>query len=47
MMSARTINFTLNGEAVSTTIEPHRNLVELPLFRDLGRRQIGLHRRAS
>ena len=28
-MSARTINFTLNGAAVSTTIEPHRNLVEL------------------
>ena len=28
-MSARTINFTLNGEAVSTAIEPHRNLVEL------------------
>jgi aerobic carbon-monoxide dehydrogenase small subunit len=28
-MSARTINFTLNGEAVSTVIEPHRNLVEL------------------
>src|ERR1700758_1029693 len=29
MMSTRTINFTLNGAAVSTTIEPHRNLVEL------------------
>ena len=29
MMSMRTINFTLNGEAVSTAIEPHRNLVEL------------------
>ncbi len=29
MMSARTINFTLNGESVSTAIEPHRNLVEL------------------
>src|SRR6516164_8748556 len=28
-MSARTINFTLNGQAVSTAIEPHRNLVEL------------------
>jgi carbon-monoxide dehydrogenase small subunit len=28
-MSARTINFTLNGAAVTTTIEPHRNLVEL------------------
>ena len=28
-MTARTINFTLNGLAVSTTIEPHRNLVEL------------------
>jgi carbon-monoxide dehydrogenase small subunit len=28
-MSARTITFTLNGEAVSTAIEPHRNLVEL------------------
>jgi len=24
-----TINFTLNGQAVSTDIEPHRNLVEL------------------
>ena len=29
MTTARTINFTLNGEAVSTAIEPHRNLVEL------------------
>src|SRR5579885_1371506 len=29
MMSARTITFTLNGEPVSTTTEPHRNLVEL------------------
>jgi carbon-monoxide dehydrogenase small subunit len=29
MMSARSINFTLNGQQVSTTIEPHRNLVEL------------------
>src|SRR5580658_5801649 len=29
MMSARTINFILNGEAVSTAIEPHRNLIEL------------------
>ena len=28
-MSARTINFTLNGMKVSTEIEPHRNLVEL------------------
>ena len=28
-MSARSINFTLNGQQVSTTIEPHRNLVEL------------------
>jgi len=28
-MSAHTINFTLNGQPVSTTIEPHRNLVEL------------------
>ena len=28
-MSARTINFTLNGQAVTTAIEPHRNLVEL------------------
>jgi carbon-monoxide dehydrogenase small subunit len=28
-MTARTINFTLNGQAVSTAIEPHRNLVEL------------------
>jgi carbon-monoxide dehydrogenase small subunit len=25
----RTINFTLNGQEVSTDIEPHRNLVEL------------------
>jgi carbon-monoxide dehydrogenase small subunit len=29
MMSIRSINFTLNGQAVSTDIEPHRNLVEL------------------
>jgi carbon-monoxide dehydrogenase small subunit len=29
MTTARTINFTLNGEAVSAAIEPHRNLVEL------------------
>jgi carbon-monoxide dehydrogenase small subunit len=29
MTSARTINFTLNGEPVSAAIEPHRNLVEL------------------
>ena len=28
-MSMQVINFTLNGEAVSTAIEPHRNLVEL------------------
>ena len=28
-MTAHAINFTLNGQAVSTTIEPHRNLVEL------------------
>jgi carbon-monoxide dehydrogenase small subunit len=28
-MSARVINFTLNGDQVSTSIEPHRNLVEL------------------
>ena len=28
-MSARTIGFTLNGQPLSTTIEPHRNLVEL------------------
>ena len=28
-MTARTINFTLNGRKVSTEIEPHRNLVEL------------------
>jgi carbon-monoxide dehydrogenase small subunit len=28
-MSMRTINFTLNGQEVSTDIEPHRNLVEL------------------
>src|SRR5271167_1927571 len=28
-MNARNINFTLNGEAVSASIEPHRNLVEL------------------
>jgi aerobic carbon-monoxide dehydrogenase small subunit len=29
MMSERTISFTLNGQPLSTTIEPHRNLVEL------------------
>src|SRR5271156_7218814 len=29
MTTARTINFTLTGEAVSTAIEPHRNFVEL------------------
>src|ERR1700677_1893176 len=29
MMSMHTINFTLNGQEVSTEIEPHRNLVEL------------------
>jgi carbon-monoxide dehydrogenase small subunit len=28
-MSARRITFTLNGQRVSTLIEPHRNLVEL------------------
>ncbi len=28
-MGMQVINFTLNGEAVSTVIEPHRNLVEL------------------
>ena len=28
-MSVRTISFTLNGQPVSTVIEPHRNLVEL------------------
>ncbi|MBO0717098.1 MAG: (2Fe-2S)-binding protein [Rhizobiales bacterium] len=28
-MSARIISFTLNGQPVSTAIEPHRNLVEL------------------
>ncbi len=28
-MSTRLINFTLNGQPVSTSIEPHRNLVEL------------------
>jgi aerobic carbon-monoxide dehydrogenase small subunit len=28
-MNARAINFTLNGQLVSTAIEPHRNLVEL------------------
>jgi aerobic carbon-monoxide dehydrogenase small subunit len=28
-MSTQIINFTLNGEPVSTAIEPHRNLVEL------------------
>jgi carbon-monoxide dehydrogenase small subunit len=40
MMTARTINFTLNGEAVSTAIEPHRNLVELlQRFNLLGARE--------
>ena len=29
MMSMQNINFTLNGQAVSADIEPHRNLVEL------------------
>ncbi len=29
MTSTRLINFTLNGQPVSTAIEPHRNLVEL------------------
>jgi carbon-monoxide dehydrogenase small subunit len=29
MTTARTIAFTLNGQQVSTAIEPHRNLVEL------------------
>ena len=29
MTGVRTINFTLNGQAVATAIEPHRNLVEL------------------
>ncbi len=29
MTTMRTINFTLNGQAVSAAIEPHRNLVEL------------------
>ena len=28
-MSMRNINFTLNGQAVTADIEPHRNLVEL------------------
>jgi carbon-monoxide dehydrogenase small subunit len=28
-MTIRAINFMLNGQAVSTAIEPHRNLVEL------------------
>jgi carbon-monoxide dehydrogenase small subunit len=28
-MNTQLINFTLNGEPVSTAIEPHRNLVEL------------------
>ena len=28
-MSMQNINFTLNGQAVSADIEPHRNLVEL------------------
>jgi aerobic carbon-monoxide dehydrogenase small subunit len=29
MASARTINFTLNGDAVTADIKPHHNLVEL------------------
>jgi aerobic carbon-monoxide dehydrogenase small subunit len=29
MSEARNIRFTLNGRAVSLTVEPHRNLVEL------------------
>ena len=29
IMTARIINFTLNGQPVSTAIEPHRNMVEL------------------
>ena len=28
-MTARTINFTLNGEAVTATVEPHHSLVEM------------------
>ena len=28
-MTARTITFTLNGEAVSAVVEPHHNLVEM------------------
>src|SRR3974377_805944 len=41
MMSARTISFMLNGQPVSTTIEPHRNLVELLQRFDLfGAREI-------
>ena len=28
-MSTRLINFTLNGQSVSTAVEPHHNLVEL------------------
>ena len=28
-MSARSISFTLNGRAVSATVEPHHNLVEV------------------
>jgi carbon-monoxide dehydrogenase small subunit len=35
-MSMHNINFTLNGEAVTTAIEPHRNLVELLARFDLG-----------
>jgi carbon-monoxide dehydrogenase small subunit len=34
-MTARTIKFTLNGQKVSTEIEPHRNLVELLQHFDL------------
>lgn len=29
MTAARTINFTLNGRAVSAEVEPHHNLVEM------------------
>jgi len=35
MTAARTITFTLNGQQVSTAIEPHRNLVELLQHFDL------------
>lgn len=34
-MTARTIRFTLNGEAVTAAVEPHRNLVELLQSLDL------------